>query len=254
MITHRNMGFPPLILLITLVVFVMMIFVLIVIVSGAALYAQAKSNSTTTTTTTPHVTIAFVGDTSPIAGIDHVSVAGITTYNAASSSRNTEQKIITVSWGDGTSSQSKITRIPSSSEGKWGPLYHKYDSATASNPYAIVATLDVLSSSSSNKGFVQIKSEPYLINVQKGPITGYSSDSLRSNIGLVPKNNELLFNAISQLGNIIALSVIVSVTACSLCMVGHVRRHSEKMIPTIDAYRDEKQNHYTNTRTFGKSK
>ena len=249
MITHRNMGFPPLILLITLVVFVMMIFVLIVIVSGGALYAQAKSN--TYLLTTPHVTIAFVGDTSPIADIDHVSVAGITTYNAASSSRNTEQKIITVSWGDGTSSQSKITRIPSSSEGKWGPLYHKYDSATASNPYAIVATLDVLSSSSSNKGFVQIKSEPYIINVHKGPITGYSSDSLRSNIGLVPKNNELLFNAISQLGNII---VIVSVTACSLCMVRRVRRHSENMIPTIDAYRDEKQNHYTNTRTFGKSK
>jgi hypothetical protein len=254
MITHRNMGFPPLILLITLVVFVMMIFVLIIIVAGAALFAQAKS-TTTTTTTTPHVTIAFVGDTSPIAGKDHVSVAGITTYNATSSSRNTEQKIITVSWGDGTSSQSKITGIPSSSEGKWGPLYHKYDSATASNPYTIVATLDVLSSSSSNnKGIVQIKSEPYLINVHKGPITGYSSDSLRSNIGLVPKNNELLFNPISQLGNIIALSVIVSVAACSLCMVRHVRRHSEKMIPTIDAYRDEKQNHYTNTRTFGKSK
>ena len=189
-----------------------MIFVLIVIGAGAALYAQAISNGTPTTT--PHVAIAFVGDTSPMAGIDHVSVAGITTYNAASSSRNTEQKLITVSWGDGTSSQSKITRIPSSSEGKWGPLYHKYDSATSSNLYAIVATLDVLSSSSSNKGFVQIKSEPYLINVQKGPITGYSSDSLRSNIGLVPKNNELLFNPISHLGNIIALSVIGSVTTC----------------------------------------
>ena len=75
------------------------------------------------------------------------------------SSRNIEQKILTVSWGDGTTSQSKITRIPSSSEGKWGPLYHKYDSATSSNPYAIVAILDVLSSSSS-KGIVQIKSEP----------------------------------------------------------------------------------------------
>ena len=49
---------------------------------------------------------------------------------------NIEQKIITVSWGDGTSSQSKITRIPSSSEGKWGPLYHKYDSPTAvSHPH-----------------------------------------------------------------------------------------------------------------------
>jgi hypothetical protein len=73
MITHRNMGYLPLILLITLVVSVMMIFVLIIIVAGAALYAQAISN-----TTTPHVTIAFVGDTSPIAGIDHVSVAHYT--------------------------------------------------------------------------------------------------------------------------------------------------------------------------------
>ena len=133
----------------------------------------------TVATTTPHVTIAFVGNTSPIAGIDHVSVAGICTYDAASSSssRNIEQKIITVSWGDGASSQSKITRIPSSSsyvEGKWGPLYHKYDSATSSNPYAIIATLDVLSSSSSNNnGIEQIKSEPYLINVQKSPLTVY---------------------------------------------------------------------------------
>src|SRR4029077_18272208 len=105
--THRNMGFPALNVLFILVVFVMMIFVLIVIVAGAALYAQAISG--TTATPTPHVTIAFVGNTSPIADIDHVSVAGIITYNAASSSsssssssRNTEQKIITVSWGDGT--------------------------------------------------------------------------------------------------------------------------------------------------------
>jgi hypothetical protein len=181
MITHRN-RFGHLILPTTLGVFVMMIFVLIVIVAGAALYAQAISYTTRTvaTTTTPHVTIAFVGNTSPIVG-DHVSVAGICTYDAASSSssssRNIEQKIITVLWGDGASSQSKITRIPSSSsyvEGKWGPLYHKYDSATSSNPYAIIATLDVLSSSSSNNnGIVQIKSEPYLINVQKSPLTVY---------------------------------------------------------------------------------
>jgi hypothetical protein len=206
MITHRN-RFGHLILPISLGVFVMMIFVLIVIVAGAALYAQAISDTTRTvaTTTTPHVTIAFVGHTSPIAGIDRVSVAGICTYDAASSSSwNIEQKIITVSWGDGASSQSKITRISSSSEGKWGPLYHTYDSATSSNPYEIIATLDVLSSSSSNNdGIVQVKSEPYRINVQKSPLTAYPSDSLRSNIDL-PKNNELLINPISQLGTIIA--------------------------------------------------
>ena len=119
MIIHRNMGFS-LVLLFTSVAFVMMIFVLI-IVAGATAYVQAISNTTpTTSTAVPHVTIAFVGNTSPIDGIDRVSVAGIATYNAASSSRNTEQKIITVYWGDGTSSQSKITKISSSSDGKWG--------------------------------------------------------------------------------------------------------------------------------------
>src|SRR3954468_1499100 len=175
MIIHRNMGFS-LVLLFTSVAFVMMIFLLI-IVAGATVYVQAISN-TTPATTIPHVTIAFVGNTSPIAGIDPVSVAGIATYNAASSSsRNTEQKVITVYWGDRTSSQSKITKISSSSDGKWGPLYHKYDSTSASNHYAIAAAAsDILSSSSSNKGIVQIKSEPYLINVLKGPITGYTSD------------------------------------------------------------------------------
>ena len=169
------------------------------------------------------------------------------------SSKNTEQKIITVSWGDGTSSQSKITRISSSSDGRWGPLYHKYDSASASNHYTMVAASDVLSSSSSNKGIVQIRSEPYLINVQKGQITGHPSDSLRNNIGFVYKNNELLFNPI-QLSNIIALSVVGSATGFSLCIVRHMMRSSQKkMIPTIDAYRDEKQNYYINTRSFDKS-
>ena len=250
MIIRRNMGFS-LVLLFTSVAFVMMIFVLI-IVAGATAYVQAISN-TTRATTIPHVTIAFVGNTSPIAGIDRVSVDGIATYNAASSSMNTEQKIITVYWGDGTSSQSKITKISSSNDGKWGPLYHKYDSTSASNHYAIVAAAsDVLSSSSSNKGIVQIKSEPYLINVLKGPITGYTSDSLRNNIGFVPKNKGLLFNPI-QLSNIIALSIVGSITVFSLCMVRHMRSSQKKMIPTINAYRDEKQNHYTNTRSFGKS-
>jgi hypothetical protein len=245
------MGFS-LVLLFTSVAFVMMIFVLI-IVAGATAYVQAISN-TTPTTTIPHVTIAFVGNTSPIVGIDRVSVAGIATYNAASSSMNTEQKIITVYWGDGTSSQAKMTRISSSSDGRWGPLYHKYDSMSASNHYAIVAAAsDVLSSSSSNKGIVQIKSEPYLINVLKGPITGFTSDSLRNSIGFVYKNNELLFSPI-QLSNIIALSVVGSVTGFSLCMVIHIRSSSQKkMIPTIESYRDEKQNHYINTRSFDKS-
>ena len=232
------MGFPALNLLFILVVFVMMIFVLIVIVAGAALYAQAISG--TTATATPHVTIAFVGNTSPIAGIDHVSVAGIATYNAAgSSSRNTEQKIITVSWGDGTTSQSKITRISSSSD-KWGPLYHKYDSPTAvSHPHEIVATMQIPSYSSSNKGFVQIKSEPYLVNVQKDPIKTSSMDSLRSSTYVVSKNDGLSLNLISHSVNGIALTIIGSVTACSIYMARH-RSSNQNMASTIDAYRDKK--------------
>ena len=238
MMTHRNMGVPYLILLFTLVVFVMMVFVLIVIVTGVALYAQAISD--TTTTPSPHVTIAFVGNTSPIAGIDHVSVAGIATYNAATSSKNIEQKILTVFWGDGTTSQSKITRIPSSSEGKWGPLYHKYDSPTAvSHPHEIVATMQIASYSSSNKGFVQIKSEPYLVNVQKDPIKTSSMDSLRNSTYLVSKNDGLSLNLISHSVNVIALTIIGSVTACSIYVARH-RSSNQNMASTIDAYRDRK--------------
>jgi hypothetical protein len=262
MIIHRKTGFAPLILFTTLVVFVVMIFALTVVLVGAvAVSAQATSGITSSSTPTS-IAISFIGNTSPRAGIDHVSVAGITTYNnAATSNRDIEQKIITVYWGDGTISQSKITRISSSSEGKWGPLYHKYDSVTTpSNPYIIVAKMDASSysstssspSSSANKEFIQIKSEPYLINVQKGPITVSSlSNSPRNNIGLVSKNNELTL--ISYWVTIIALSVIGSVTAYSVSMVRH-RGISQKMILTLDRYKNEKQNHYTNTSTSSKSK
>jgi|SRR3954452_5416662 hypothetical protein len=236
MMTHRDMGVPYLILLLTLVVFVMMIFVLIAIMTGATLYAQARLGAST-----PHVTIAFVGNTSPIAGIDHVSVAGIATYNAETSSNNVEQKILTVSWGDGTTSQSEIARIPSSSEGKWGPLYHKYDFATAvSHPHEIVATMQIPSSySSSYKGFVQIKSEPYLVNVQKDQIKISSKDSLRSSNYVVSKTDGLSLNPISHSVKVIALTIIGSVTACSIYMARH-RSSNQNMVSTINAYRDKK--------------
>jgi hypothetical protein len=234
------MGFS-LVLLFTSVASVMMIFVLIIIVAGATAYVQAISN-TTPATTIPHVTIAFVGNTSPIAGIDHLSVAGITTYNATSS-RDSEQKIVTLHWGDGASSQSKITRIPSSSsyaEGKWGPLYHKYDSPTAvSHPRAIVATMQIPSSSFSNKGFVRIMSEPYLVNVQKGPIKTSSMDSLRSSNYVASKNDGLSLNPISYSVNVIALTIIGSVTACSIYMARH-RSSNQNMASTIDACRNKK--------------
>ncbi|HEY7080566.1 MAG TPA: hypothetical protein VH500_12755, partial [Nitrososphaeraceae archaeon] len=84
-------------LLITLLVFVVLtIFaIIIVVLTGVAVFAWAKSaptyNNSTSTTITPYITIAFVGNTSPVAGLDHTSVAGIITYNATSS-RDFEQK------------------------------------------------------------------------------------------------------------------------------------------------------------------
>jgi len=45
-----------------------------------------------------HITIAIVSNTLPTVDIDHVSVAGIATYNAAASSMNAKQKIIIVFW------------------------------------------------------------------------------------------------------------------------------------------------------------
>jgi hypothetical protein len=219
----------------------------IVVVAGAAVFAWAKSvvtyNKSTSTTITPYITIAFVGNTSPVAGLDHTSVAGIITYDATRS-RDFEQKIMTLNWGDGTSSHSKITRIPSSStsaEGKWGPLYHKYDSPTAiSHPHAIVASMQIPSSySSSNKVFVQIKSEPYLLYVQKGPIVPSSIDSLRSSTNAVSKNDGLLFNLVSNSVNVIALTIIGSATGCSIYMARH-RRSNQNIASTMEAYGDKK--------------
>jgi hypothetical protein len=151
---------------------------------------------------------------------------------------------VTLNWGDGTSSHSKITRIPSSlssAEGKWGPLYHKYDSPTTiSHPHAIVATMQIPSSySSSNKGFVQIKSEPYLVYVQKGPIIPSLMDSLRSSTHAVSKNDGLLFNLVSNSVNVIALTIIGSVTACSIYMARH-RSSNQNIASTMKAYRDKK--------------
>ncbi|HEY7080621.1 MAG TPA: hypothetical protein VH500_13030 [Nitrososphaeraceae archaeon] len=237
----------PLSLLITLLVFVVMtIFVLIVVVMAhTAVFAWAKATATynntpTSTIITPYITIAFVGNISPEAGLDHTSVAGIVTYDATSS-RDFEQKLVTLDWGDGTSSHAKITRISSSAspaESKWGPLYHRYDSPTAaSHPHAIVASMQIPSYSSVNNGFVQIKSDPYLINVQKGPIKVASVDSQRSSTYVVSKNDGLLINLVSHPVNVIALTILGSVTGCSIYMARH-RHTNQNIASTVKAHRD----------------
>ena len=245
-IIYKNAD-SPLTLLITLLVFVVItIFALIVVVmSGTALFAWAKPgatyNTSTSSTIPPYITIAFVGNTSPVAGLDHTSVAGIITYNATSS-RDFEQKIVNLQWGDGTTSRSKITRIPSSpsyAEGKWGPLYHKYDFPTSvSHPHAIVATMQIPSYSSSNNGFVQIKSEPYFVNVQKGPIKTSSTDSLRSSTLFESNNNGLSHNLMSHPVNVVALTIIGSVTGCSIYMARH-RSSNQHIASTIEAHKDK---------------
>src|SRR5919202_3621985 len=133
------------------------------------------------TTTTPSITIAFVGNITPRDSIDLVSVAGITANAGVGYS-------VTVDWGDGTNLQSK--EIPISSGGKWGPVYHKYDSAAVnSNPHPIVAMLEPPPSSADINLYhpdpVSImKSEPYSINVQKKvafPLSDLTSNN--NNIG-----------------------------------------------------------------------
>jgi hypothetical protein len=225
----------------------MTIFVLIVVVMAyTAVFAWAKStatynNASTSSIITPYITIAFVGNISPEAGSDHTSVAGIITYDATST-RDFEQKLVTLDWGDGTSSYSKITPIPSSSsyaESKWGPLYHKYDSPTAvSHPHAIVASMQIPSYSSANNGFVQIKSEPYLVNVQKGLIKVASADLQRSSTYVVSKNDGLLINLVSHPVNVIVLTILGSVTGCSIYMARH-RSSNHNVAPIVKDYRDK---------------
>jgi hypothetical protein len=222
---YKDMNYP-LVLIITSIVILIMISMLVAGVTGAVLLAYATPD--TILTVTPHVTIAFVGNILPTAGKDYVSIAGMTTHNAANT-MNIEPQAIVVYWGDGSSSQSKITRISSSSsssyaEGKWGPLYHMYEYPNkASHPYVIVATMKIPShsSSSAGQGFAQIKSESYLINVNKDPLKVSSSYTPRD-------NNAFLLNSdhdqTSGLLSIIAFSVFGSFTACSLCMIRNRRR------------------------------
>jgi hypothetical protein len=94
----------------------------------------------------------------------------------------------------------------------------------ASHPYVIVATMKIPShsSSSAGQGFAQIKSEPYLISVNKDPLKVSSSYTPRSNNVVVLKNNDL--DQVSHLLNIIAFSVFGSFTACGLCVIRNRRR------------------------------
>ena len=81
----------------------------------------------------PSITIALIANTSPRWGIDEVGVIGVTEH------AHSKDYQIDVDWGDGIQSLG----IPiTSSDGKWGPVYHVYSaSASSSNPQKLTAFL-----------------------------------------------------------------------------------------------------------------
>jgi hypothetical protein len=174
------------------------------------------------TTATASITIAFVGNITPRDSIDLVSVAGITA-NAG------DGYTVTVDWGDGTNLQSK--EIPISSGGKWGPVYHKYNSAAVnSNPHLIVAMLEPPSSADINLYHPDpvsiIKSEPYSINVQKK--VAFPLSDLTSNNNNIGSNDPI--NHLPDWTTIITMTVIGAIVGCSMSTYSHHRSGSHKLI------------------------
>jgi hypothetical protein len=170
---------------------------------------------------TPSIIIAFVGNITPRYSIDSVSVAGITA-NAG------DGYTVTVDWGDGTNLQSK--EIPISSGGKWGPVYHKYNSAAVnSNPHLIVAILEPQSSADINLYHPDpvsiIKSEPYSINVQKK--VAFPLSDLTSN-NIIGSNDPI--NHLPDWTTIITMTVIGAIVGCSMSTYSHHRSGSHKLI------------------------
>src|SRR5919197_1960769 len=172
-------------------------------------------------TATPSITIAFVGNITPRDSIDLVSVAGITA-NAG------DGYTVTVDWGDGTNLQSK--EIPISSGGKWGPVYHKYNSAAVnSNPHLIVAMLEPPSLTGINLYHPDpvsiIKSEPYSINVQKKVAFPLSDLTSNNNI----RSNDPM-NHLPDWTTVITMTVIGAIVGCSMSTYSHHRSGSHKLI------------------------
>jgi hypothetical protein len=197
--------------------------ILLVVYLLVVVFIPPKTVWAQESTTTASITIAFVGNITPRDSIDLVSVAGITA-NAG------DGYTVTVDWGDGTNLQSK--EIPISSGGKWGPVYHKYNSAAVnSNPHLIVAMLEP-SSAEINLYHPEpvsiIKSEPYSINVQKKvafPLSDLTSNNNNNNIG----SNDPM-NHLPDWTTIITMTVIGAIVGCSMSTYSHHRSGSHKLI------------------------
>ena len=181
----------------------------------------------------PSITIALIANTSPRWAIDKVGVIGVTEH---AHSRDYQ---IDVDWGDGIQSLG----IPiTSSDGKWGPVYHVYSaSASSSNPQKLTAFLR----STNNLNIYEagsleshnIHSETYAIEVQRHG----SVISADRNIGpnIMNKPDGFLSTTLvdkEDLKNGISKSLIQLVDATNGERITAITNHSGKAVIPIQQY------------------
>lgn len=181
----------------------------------------------------PSITIALIANTSPRWGIDEVGVIGVTEH------AHSKDYQIDVDWGDGI----KSLGIPiTSSDGKWGPVYHVYSaSASSSNPQKLTAFLR----STNNLNIYQagsleshnIHSKTYAIEVQRHG----SVISADRNIGpnIMNKSDGFLSTTLvdkEDLNNGISNSLIQLVDATNGERITAITNHSGKAVIPIQQY------------------
>lgn len=182
----------------------------------------------------PSITIAFVGNTSPRWGIDQVGVIGVTKH------AHLRDYQVDVDWGDGSQSQG----IPiTSSNGKWGPIYHIYSaSASKSNPHKLTALLRSTNNlkiyEANSDESHSIHSETYAIEVQRHG----SVISIDRHIGPNIKNKSDGFLSTTlvdkeDLNDGISKSLIQLVDATNGRRITAVTNHSGKAVIPIQQYR-----------------
>jgi hypothetical protein len=181
----------------------------------------------------PSITIALIANTSPRWGIDEVGVIGVTEH---AHSRDYQ---IDVDWGDGIQSLG----IPiTSSDGKWGPVYHVYTaSASSSNPQKLTAFLRSTNNFIYEAGSLEtshnIHSETYAIEVQRHG----SVISADRNIGpnILNKSDGFLSTTLvdkEDLNNGISKSLIQLVDATNGKRITAITNHSGKAVIPIQQY------------------
>jgi len=181
----------------------------------------------------PSITIALIANTSPRWAIDEIGVIGVTEH------AHSKDYQIDVDWGDGIQSLG----IPiTSSDGKWGPVYHVYSASTSSsNPQKLTAFLR----STNNLNIYEagsleshnIHSETYAVEVQRHG----SVISADRNIGpnIMNKSDGFLSTTLvdkEDLKNGISKSLIQLVDATNGERITAITNHSGKAVIPIQQY------------------